>query len=240
MRLLAAALLFGVAGPLGAQEISADTASDGAQAYAPAGAAASLGSAEPKAVVGSIVLPARSETQLQQAIAAAEDDLRRADGRLSSAKERRFRSKAMVDQSRLDLRQVEIKMNEADKDKRGKSYKRQLETEKKGLERQKRWGEQLEAVDEAELEIARQASEVAFAKHQALGLESQLAQARSGAVNATGAKPLSGESSGMVVGQLELQTLEAQQKFRELSHELGRQEDDLAGMRLELYKSARK
>jgi hypothetical protein len=240
MRLFAAALLFGVAGPLGAQEITADTASDGAQGYAPARAAASRGSAELKALVGSIVLPARSEGQLQQAIAAAEDDLRRADNRLSNAKETRFRSKAMVDQSRLDLRQVETKMNQADKDKRSKSYKRQLEAEKKALERQKRWAEQLEAMDQAELEIARQASEVAFAKHQALGLESQLGQARNGALNASGAKPLSGESSGMVVRQLELQTLEAQQKFRELSHELGRQEEVLAGMRLELYKSARK
>jgi len=234
MRMFAAALLFGVAGPISAQEISADT-----QGYAPAGPVAGHSSVQPEALAGSIVLPARSEAHLRQSMATAEEDLRRADARVSQAKEGRSRSKAMVDQQRLDLRQVEIKVEEADKDKRAKSVKRQLESEKKVLERRKEWAEQLEAIDQAELETARQASQVAFARHQALELESQLSQARSGAENASGGKPLSGESSSMVVQQLELQTLEAQQKFRKMSHELGRQEDDLAGMRLHLYKSAR-
>jgi hypothetical protein len=239
MRMFAAALLLGVAGPLTAQEISADTGSGTPQGYAPAGPVAGQGSAQPEARAGSIVLPARSGAQLQQAMATAEEDLRRADARLSRAKESRSRSKAMVDQQRLDLRQVEIKAEQADKEKRGKSVKRQLESEKKALERRKEWGEKLEALDKAELETARQASQVAFARHQSLELESQLVQARSGAKNAAGGKPLSGESSSMVVQQLELQTLEAQQKFRKMDHELGRQEDDLAGMRLDLYKSAR-
>jgi hypothetical protein len=237
MRLFVTALLLGVAGQISAQEISVDTASDDAQGYAPASAVAGRGAAEPEAIVGSIVLPVKSEAQLQPAMAAAEEDLRRADVRLSRAKEGRSRSKAMVDQRRLDLREVELKLDKADQDKRKDSYKRQLEAEKKALERQKGWAEQLEAVDEAELDIARQASQVAFAKHQALGLESQLAQARSGAANGTGNK-LSGESARMVTRQLELQTLEAQKKFRKLAHELGRQEEHLAGMRLDLYKSA--
>ena len=239
MRMFAAALLFGIAGPLSAQQISADTGSGTPQGYAPAGPVAPDRSARPEAIAGSIVLPARSEAQLHQAMATAAEDLRRADGRLLLAKEGRSRSKAMVDQQRLDLRQVETKLEQADKDKRGKSVKRQLDNEKKVLERQKEWAEHLEAVDDAELETARQASQVAFARHQALELESQLAQARSGAENAAGSKPLSGESSSMVVQELEFQTLEAQQKFRKMAHELGRQEDDLVGMKLDLYKSAR-
>jgi hypothetical protein len=239
MRMFAAALLFGVAGPLSAQEISADTGSGTAQGYAPAGPVTGQASARPEAMAGTIVLPARSEAQVQQAMANAEEDLRRADARLARAKDGRSRSKAMVDQQRLDLRQVEIKVEQADKDKRGKSVKRQLESEKKVLERHKEWAEKLEAVDEAELETARQASQVAFARHQALELESQLAQARSGTENAAGGKALSGESSSMVVQQLELQTLQAQQKFRKMAHELGRQEEQLASMRLDLYKSAR-
>jgi hypothetical protein len=239
MRVFAAALLFGVAGPVSAQEFSGDTASDAVQGYAPAGAV-SRGSAEPEALAGTIVLPARSEALLHRAMAVAEEDLRRADVRLSRAKESRSRSKAMLDQRTVDLREIEIKRNKADEDKQKESYKRQLETEKKALERQKRWAERLEAVDKAELEIARQASQVAFAKHQALGLESQLVRARSGAGNGGADKPLSTESSTMVVRQLELQTLEAQQQFRKLAHELGRQEEDLAGLRLDLYKSARR
>ena len=238
MRLFAAALLFGVAGPISAQESSADTASDEAQGYAPAGVVGSRGWAEPEAIAGWIVLPTSSKAQLQPALAVAEADLRRADARLSRAKESRSRSKALVDQRRLDLREIEIKIEKADREKRSDSYKRQLETEKKALERQKQWAERLEAVDQAELGIGRQAGHVAFARHQALGLESQLAQARGGAAN-TGNK-LSDESSRMVIRQLELQTLQAQQKFRKLAHELARQEEALADKRLDLYKSARK
>src|SRR5215210_5933197 len=105
MRMFAAALLFGVAGPLSAQQVIADTGSSAPQGYAPAGPVAPHGSARPEALAGSIILPARSEVQLQQAMATAEEDLRRADGRLLLAKESRSRSKAMVDQQRLDLRQ---------------------------------------------------------------------------------------------------------------------------------------
>jgi chromosome segregation ATPase len=238
MRLFAAALLFGVAGPLNAQQTSADTGTESAQGYAPGQPVTNPVHAEPRVIAGSIILPDRSEAQLQVSIAASEEDLRRADARLSQAKESRTRSKAMVDQQGLDLRQLETSIDKADKDKH-ESAKRQLETQKKALEGQRQWAERLEAVDQAELDAARQASEVAFAQRQALGLESQLARARSGAENPAGGKPLSGESSSMVVRQLELQTLEAQQKFRKLAHELGQQEDNLAGMRIDLYKSAR-
>jgi hypothetical protein len=238
MRLFAAALLFAVAGPLSAQQTSADTGTDAAQGYVPGQPVTNPASAEPQVIAGPIIIPARPESQLQVAVAAAEEDLRRADARLSLAKESRTRSKAMMDQQRLDLRQLETKIDQADKDKH-ESAKRQLESQKKALERQKRWAEQLETVDQAELDAARSASEVAFAQRQALGLESQLSRARSGSENGGGGKPLSGESSSMVVRQLELQTLEAQQKYRKLAHTLGQQEDDLAGMRLDLYKSAR-
>src|SRR4051794_4915890 len=185
MRLFAAALLFGVAGPLSAQQTSADTGTDAAQGYVPGQPVTNPASAEPRVIAGSIIIPARSEAQLQLAVAAAEEDLRHADARLSQAKEGRTRSKAMMDQSRLDLRDVETKIDQAKKDKH-ESAKRQLENQKKAIDRQKLWAEQLEAVDEAELEAARQASQVAFAQRQALGLESQLAQARSGTENAAG------------------------------------------------------
>jgi hypothetical protein len=44
----------------------------------------------------------------------------------------------------------------------------------------------------------------------------------------------------MVIRQLELQTLEAQRKHRKQAHQLARQEEELAGMRVDLYKSASK
>ncbi len=238
MRMLAAALLFGVAARLGAQEASKDTAQTAAQGYAPVPPVSAPAAAVSQAKAGTIVLPTRSEAQLQEALSASHQDLRRFDARLSRAKETQFRSKALVDQRRLDLREIEVKIEQAKKEKRD-SDKRRLETEKKALEREKRWAEQLESADHAELDAARQASLTGFARQQSIDLEQQLALARSGNGQVAGGKPLSKESSEVIVRQLEQQTLESQLKYRKLAHELARQEEALVNKRLDLYKSAR-
>jgi hypothetical protein len=237
MRMLAAALLFGVAARLGAQETSTDTAQTAAQGYAPVPPVSAPAAVLSQAQTGSIVLPTRSEAQLQEAMSAAHEDLRRSDARLSRAKELQFRSKALVDQRRLDLREVDVKIEQSKKDKRD-SDKRRLETEKKALVREKRWAEQLESADNAELDAARQASLTGFARQQSVDLEQRLVQARSGKSQAGEGKPLSKENSEMLVRQLEQQTLESQLKYRKLAHELGRQEEALVRDRLDLYKSA--
>jgi hypothetical protein len=245
MRTLTATLLLVVAAPLSAQEIGADSATPAVQGYAPGGpppsnpAASDRGSADAVATAGKIVLPPRSEAVLQQAMKTAEADLRRADARLSRAGASRSNASALVQQRKLEVREIEGQIRTADKAKR-KGDKRRLEKQKESLERQMRWAERLQDTETAEVETARAASRVAFAKHQALGLESQLAQTRNETGPGVSVKPLSGESTSMVIRQLELQTLEAQQKFRKLAHELARQEEELAGMRINLYKSASK
>ncbi|MFL5472121.1 MAG: hypothetical protein ACJ8AM_07195 [Gemmatimonadales bacterium] len=238
MRMLAAALLFGVAARLGAQEASTDTAQTAAQGYAPMPPVSAPAAVVSQAKAGSIVLPTRSDAQLEEAMSASQADLRRSDARLSRAKEIEFRSKALVDQRRLDLREVEVKIEQAKKEKRD-SDKRRLESEKKALEREKRWAEQLESADKAELDAARQASLTGFARQQSVDLERRLAEARSGKNQIGGGKSLSKENSEVLVRQLEQQTLESQLKYRKLAHELARQEEALVGKRLDLYKSAR-
>ena len=238
MRMLASALLFGVAARLGAQQTSTDTARTEAQGYAPVPPVSAPAALPSQAATGTIVLPTRSEAQLQEALSASNEDLRRSDARLSRAKELQFRSKALVDQRRLDLREVDVKIEQAKKDKRD-SDKRQLETEKKRLEREKRWAEQLESADQAELNAARQASLTSFARQLSVDLEQRLAEARSGKGQVGEGKPLSKENSEVFVQQLEQQTLEAQLKYQKLAHELARQEEDLVRQRLDLYKSAR-
>ncbi len=238
MRMLAAALLVGVAARLGAQEASTDTAQTAAQGYAPVPPVSAPAAAVSQAKTGTIVLPSRSEAQLQEAMSASHEELRRSDARLSRAKEIQSRSKGLVEQRRLDLREVEVKIDQAKKEKRD-SDKRRLETEKKALEREKRWAEQLESADQAELDAARQASLTSFARQQSVDLEQRLAEARSGKGQVGEGKPLSKENSEVFVQQLEQQTLEAQLKYRKLAHELARQEEDLVRQRLDLYKSAR-
>ena len=236
--MLAAALLFGVAARLGAQEASTDTAQTAAQGYAPVPPVSAPAAAVSQAKTGTIVLPSRSEAQLQEAMSASHEDLRRSDARLSRAKEIQSRSKGLVEQRRLALREVDVKIDQAKKEKRD-SDKRRLETEKKALEREKRWAEQLESADHAELDAARQASLTSFARQQSVDLEQRLAHVRSGKGQVGGGKPLSKENSEVLVQQLEQQTLESQLKYRKLAHELARQEEALVSGRLDLYKSAR-
>src|SRR3954464_1275204 len=98
MRLFAAALLFGVAGPLSAQQTSADTGTEAAQGLVPGQPVTNPASAEPRVIAGSIIIPARSESALRGAGAAQEEYLGGAAARLSAAKESRTRSKGMMDQ----------------------------------------------------------------------------------------------------------------------------------------------
>ncbi|HEV7364510.1 MAG TPA: hypothetical protein VGN76_01555 [Gemmatimonadales bacterium] len=235
MPTLAALVLLLVAAPLAAQEVSADSATPPAQGYAPGGpppptpAVSERPSADPSVVARAITLPLQSESQIQEAMSAAETDLRRAQARLATANENRARLKAMAEQQRARLREIEVRRKQAEKEKR-KTDQSVLEAEKRAGERQQRWAEEVQSVGDAELDAARQACLVAFAKHQALDRELQLAQMRN--------HPRADEGSRMVRGELERQTLEAQLKYRKLAHELARKEEDVADKRIQLYKAA--
>jgi chromosome segregation ATPase len=243
MSTLAALLLLLVASPLMAQEVSADSATPPTQGYAPGGPpppapATPVGpSADVSAVAAALVLPLRTENQLQQAMIAADTDLRRAQTRLSTASHSNARLKAMAQQSRVELREIEAKRKLADEEKR-KADRSMLEAEKRTTQRQLRSAERVEAIGDAERETARGACLAAFAKHQALERELELAQMRAGRKTATGNHPGADEGSRVVMGELERQTLEAQQKYRRLAHQLARNEEDLSNKRLELYRSA--
>jgi hypothetical protein len=243
MPTLAALLLLLIASPLIAQEVSADSATPPVQGYAPGATprptpdAAVHASADPTVLAAALVLPLRTESQLQQAMSAAGTDLQRAQARLSTATHKNARLKAMAQQSRVELRDIEAKRKLADKEKR-KADQAVLEAEKRAAERQTRWAEKVEAIGDAEQDTAREACLVAFAKHQALERELELAQMRAGRTTASGNHPGVDQGSRVVLGELERQTLEAQQKYRRLAHHLAENEENLANKRLELYKAA--
>lgn len=243
MPTLAALLLLLVAAPLVAQQVSADSATPPVQGYAPGGTppptpvVSERPSANPSAVSAALVLPVRTENQLQQAMSAADTDLQRAQTRLSTATHNNARLKAMAQQSRVELREIEAKRKQADKEKR-KADQSVLEAEKRAAERRTHWAEKVEAIGDAEQSASRQACLVAFAKHQALERELQLAHMRAGRTTASGDHPGVDQGSRVVLGELERQTLEAQQKYRRLAHALAENEEDLANKRLELYKAA--
>ena len=89
MRTLTLMILLVLPAPLGAQETTTDSATPAVQGYAPGGPTPALDTAvdraasDPKAVAVALVLPVRSDNQLQQSLSAAEADLRRAQARLA-------------------------------------------------------------------------------------------------------------------------------------------------------------
>jgi hypothetical protein len=88
MRTLIVMVLLILTVPLEAQEIPGDSLA-AVQGYAPGGptppaaTAAEPASSDPKAAAVSLVLPVRSDNQLQQSLSVAEADLRRAQARLA-------------------------------------------------------------------------------------------------------------------------------------------------------------
>jgi chromosome segregation ATPase len=233
--ILGGALLLVAAAPLTAQDTGADSATPGVQGYAPGGPpapttrASERARADPSVVAGAIAVPRRSRAELQQAMMATQNDLRGAETRLSSASENRSKARALVRHRRLELREIEAKRRQADKERR-KGDMRVLKAEERSVERQRNLAEQFEAVAGADFDAAREASQVAVAKHQALDLERLLAQKR--------AERARGDGSNLVIRELEEQTLEAQKKYRRQASELAQREEELANKRFGLYKGS--
>lgn len=238
--ILAGALLLVAAAPLTAQDTGADSATPEVQGYAPGGPpaptprASERAMADPSVVAGAIAVPRRSRAELQQAMMATQTDLRQAEARLSSASENRSKARALVRQRRLELREIGAKRYKADKEKR-KDDTRVLEAEQRAGERWRNLAERLEAVADADFDAAREASQVAVAKHQALDLERLLAQKRAERARNNSA---TGDGSNVVIRELEEQTLEAQKKYRKQASELAQREEELANKRFALYKGS--
>jgi hypothetical protein len=229
----AAFAALGVAGllvgamPLAAQDVAADTAAPiPAQGYvAPANepAAADIAGTGLSAFAGSVVLPARSADEVDQAVRAAERALERADAELTKTSERRAKTNELVQSRQSRLAEIETKRKQADKDK-NKSEKAALDAEKKAVERQKFLAEEVRSLNDTEVEVAKKAREVAVARQQSLDLERQLVGKR-------------GENaSPAVINELERQTLTAQKKAASLDRELASKQDYLANKRLDVFK----
>jgi hypothetical protein len=237
--LLAIALRLGIA-PLAAQGIGADSSAAAVQGYAPStspGAVpslADLAAIDPSVVAGAIVLPVRSEAEVKQAISAAGQELSRADTELTLTGERRARAGQLVEARQRQLAEAEAKIRQADRDKQ-KAMKAALEAEKKAVERQQSLAEDLLALTDAEIDVAKKAREVAIANQQALELEQLLVGKR--ADRAGLADPAAAHRAGAVIRELERQTLVAQKAAAGLERDLAGKKDFLLSKRLDLYKA---
>jgi hypothetical protein len=225
---LASWLLLSVA-PLVGQQLGTDSA-PGVQGYAPSSEADTSPPAAPVKVAASssravaVVLPTRSDAVVAQGIRAADQTLDRADAELARLLDRRASTEATIRSQESQAAELEAKKRQADKEKR-KGDKAALEAEKKKLERKKAVTEQLKALNDAEVEAARKAVDVAIARQQALELERRLI------VKRTEGSPL--------VPDLEQETLVAQKKAAGLERDLAGKREFVASKRLDAYRAFR-
>jgi hypothetical protein len=225
---LATWLLLGAV-PLMAQQAGADSATD-VQGYAPPAetdksppapapvAAASSNSA------AAVVLPRRTEADVEQGLRAADQALNRAGAELARLQQRGEKTQALLRSQESRAAELEAQKQRADKEKR-KSDKSGFEAQKKAVERQKALTEQLKALNDAEIEAARKAVEVAIAKQHALELERTLIGKRA-------------EGSALVP-DLERETLVAQKLAAGLERDLAGKKAFVSSKRLDVYEASR-
>jgi len=222
---LAGGLLLG-ATPVAGQGVGTDAA---AQAYAPTDFPASGETAKDRAntlqVAGSIVLPPRSEADLEQAIQAADQALNRADAELASATGRRQRAEEMLRSRQLRLSQIEsVKDQEAEQ--LSKPRRDSLEAEELALRRRLPLTKDLVALANLEIDVARATREAAIADQEALESERMLVRQRA-------------EADGDTESVLDLvrETLLAQKKNAGLVERVASKRALVSSKRLDLYRA---
>ena len=215
---------------LAGQQAGTDSTPPDVQGYAPStGADTSPPAAQREAAALSsravrIALPVRSDDAVEQGMRATDQALNRADAELARLLDRQTKTNAVMRSQQSRAAELEAKKRQADKENR-KSDKADLERQKKVLEREKVVTEELKALDDAEIEAARKAVELAIAKQRALELERLLIGKRA-------------ERSALVP-DLEQETLAAQKKAAGLERELAGKKEFVASKRLEVFRASR-
>ena len=222
---LAGSLLLGAA-PAAGQGVATDTA---VQAYAPSDFPASGEPTGDRAntlqVAGSIVLPPRSDADLEQAIQASDQALNRADAELASATGRRDRALEMLRSRELRLSQIEsVKGQKAEA--LPKPRRDSLDAEEAALKRRLPLTKGLVALANLEIDVARAAREAAIGEQQALESERMLVRQRA-------------EADGDTESVLDLmrETLVAQKKNAGLVERVASKRALVSSKRLDLYRT---
>lgn len=225
-----AAWLLLAAVPVAGQQTGTDSTPPDVQGYAPdTETDTSPPAAPPEAAAYSsravtIVLPARSDAAVEQGIRAADQALNRADAELARLLDRGEKAEAAIRSQESKAAELEASKRKADKEKR-KGDKAALESQKKALERQKALTQELKTLNDAEVDAARKAVEVAIAKQRALELERLLIGKRA--------------QRSPSVPDLEQETLVAQKKAAALERDLADKREFVASKRLDAYRTSR-
>ena len=215
--------------PLAGQQAGTDSASD-VQGYAPPAEtdksppAPAAVAAPSSSSAAAVVLPRRSEGDVEQGIRLADQAMNRAGAELARLQKRGEKTQALIRSQESQAAELEAQKKQADKEKR-KSDESALAAQKKAVDRQKALTQQLKALNDAEIEAARKAVEVAIAKQRALEVERTLIAKRA-------------ERSALVP-DLERETLVAQKKAAGLERDLAGKKAFVSSKRLDVYEAFR-
>jgi hypothetical protein len=222
---LASGLLLAAA-PVVGQGVGADTA---AQGYAPPDYSMSRETAADREktlqFAASIVLPPRSDADLDRAIKGADQALNRADAEFAAANRRREQAEDLLRSRELRLSEVQ-----ALKDRKGeevsKSRRDSLEAEERALKRRVPLMKDLVALANLEMEVARAAREAAIAEQQALESERMLVRERA-----------QDQDDTETILALVRETLLAKKKSAGLLERLAGKRELVSSKRLDLYRA---
>jgi chromosome segregation ATPase len=223
----AAALAGGLllAAPVAGQGVGTDTAT---QAYAPTDVQVSGDVAKDREnalqVVSSILLPPRSDADLERAIQAADRSLNRADADIASATDRRKRAEELVRSRELQLSRIEAAKGQ--KAEMSQSRRDSLEAEERALRRRLPLAKNLVALASLEMDVAQAEREAAIAEQRALESERMLVRTRA-----------ESDRDTETVLDLARETLVAQKKNAGLIQRVAAKRELLSNKRLDLYRA---
>ena len=186
-----------------------------------------------------VAVPIRDTSEIQREIGAAAQARTQADNDRARAEGLKQSARARIARKKAEIGSIESRKNTAKNEKRSADLIA-IEADKKAAEREKELIERRESLREADVELAKKRGELADARRQALELELQLALRRIERERAGSPGGPGGARAEQVLSDIEMRTLEAQQKEAEKSKEVADRQKQIIQRRRQILEAQRK
>lgn len=185
-----------------------------------------------------LLVAPRDTITIKRQLRAAIEAGTQAESRRQQAETMRLGARGRIESKKVEMVRIKERISLAKKENR-EADRLGLEAERKAAERERGLFERREELRQAEIELETSRGELAGLTQRALQLELQLAVRRAGRLR-TPIGGAGGASLDRVIGELEKQTLEAQQAQALYSTEVAAREIKVIERRLELLEAQQK
>lgn len=186
-----------------------------------------------------VAVPIRDTSDIQREIGAAAQARTQADNDRARAEGLKQSARARIARKKGEINAIDSRTKVAKNEKRSADLIA-LEADKKAAEREKDLIERRESLRDADIELAKKRGELADARRQALELELQLAVRRIDRERAGSPGGPGGARAEQVLSDIEMRTLEAQQKEAEKSKEVADRQKRIIERRRQILEAQRK